>query len=456
MSKTKIEWASHSWNPITGCTKISPGCRNCYAERMARRLAGRYGYPKAPHHFDVRWRPERLDEPLKRKKPTTYFVCSMSDPFHKDVSLDYIHKIFSVMAAADRHIFQVLTKRPGRMLNFCQSKWYRDLLHNHGLNNVWLGVTAENQATADERIPLLLQIPAAVRFVSIEPCLSAVNMVKYLPSLIEGAHDDREREGLSSIYGVRLVQRRQEGSDMETLPVQGRRYSESEEIRGAHQSRARCLSERWLPPRNVHYRNRTAKTGGRSPHCMDGTQQLPDTQGVRTESQGWYQAEQPPCESGAGDTQREYPPCDLHLGQDSPCPSRDAGSEIDGRASVPDSQSVERKSNVTTRNGQEVRSKRGINPRRDLPQNLEASPRAYLDWVIVGGESGPGARPMMTDWAQDLVRQCRDAGIPVFVKQMGTWAARFAKYKNRKGADPAEWPADLRVREFPFERHFNE
>ncbi|MBC8445774.1 MAG: phage Gp37/Gp68 family protein [Chloroflexi bacterium] len=199
---TKIEWVQNpdgtqgkTWNPITGCTKISPGCRNCYAERMARRLAGRCGYPKAPNHFNVTLHPDRLDEPLRRKKPTTYFVCSMSDLFHEDVPLDSIHDVFAVMALAKQHTFQTLTKRPLRMLDVLSNaradvNWIvRCELARLGqdpvnitwpLPNVWLGVTAENQATADERIPLLLQTPSAVRFVSCEPLLGLMDLHQYL------------------------------------------------------------------------------------------------------------------------------------------------------------------------------------------------------------------------------------------------------------------------------------
>lgn len=174
---TRIEWVKNpdgtqgqSWNPITGCTKISPGCKNCYAERMARRLAGRAGYPEIPHHFDVTLRPDRLDIPLKRKKPTIYFVPSMGDLFHKNVPVGFIRRVFKTMAAADWHTFQVLTKRSERLSEFCRSPWYRNLRHIYGLNNVWLGVSIENPAYSF-RSHYLREIPAAVRFISFEPLL---------------------------------------------------------------------------------------------------------------------------------------------------------------------------------------------------------------------------------------------------------------------------------------------
>lgn len=173
---TLIEWVQNpdgtkgeTWNPVTGCTKISAGCANCYAERMARRLAGRYGYPEAPHHFDVTLHPERLEQPLRWQKPRTVFVCSMGDLFHENVPTHYIADVWNIMRQCPQHTFQVLTKRPYPMLSIL-SDW------NVVLTNVWLLITAENQAAADERIPLLLQIPAAVRGVSCEPLLGSLDL----------------------------------------------------------------------------------------------------------------------------------------------------------------------------------------------------------------------------------------------------------------------------------------
>lgn len=166
---SKIEWTEETWNPITGCTKVSPGCANCYAERMARRLAGRVGYPEAPHHFDVTLHPERLDQPFRWKKPRRVFVCSMSDLFHRDVPGYFLAHVFNIMLRTPRHTYQVLTKRADLMHDWCK--------HDYTPPNVWLGVTAENPRRADERIPYLLRTPAAVRFVSIEPMLGPVDLV---------------------------------------------------------------------------------------------------------------------------------------------------------------------------------------------------------------------------------------------------------------------------------------
>uniref|UniRef100_A0A6M3LIL0 Uncharacterized protein n=1 Tax=viral metagenome TaxID=1070528 RepID=A0A6M3LIL0_9ZZZZ len=184
---TKIEWAEATWSPITGCTPISEGCQNCYAKRMATRLKGRFGYPK-DDPFRVTFHPERLYEPLKWKKPRHIFVVSMGDLFHEDVEKEWLDTIFHTMACNPRHTFLILTKRPKNMLDY----WMGEIRipnappgwtikkagkpYSKVLDHIWLGVTAENQQRADERIPILLQIPAAKHFVSIEPMLSEIDL----------------------------------------------------------------------------------------------------------------------------------------------------------------------------------------------------------------------------------------------------------------------------------------
>ena len=174
---TKIEWCQETWNPVTGCSHAgSPGCDHCYAKRMAQRLKGRYGYPK-DDPFKVTSHPDRLDQPLKWEKPRRIFVVSMGDLFHEDVKYEWTDSIWSRMAKCPQHTFLVLTKRPERMSEFVSEV---GVFNYDVLPNLWLGVTAENQATADERIPILLQIPAAVRFVSVEPMLSEIWIQNYL------------------------------------------------------------------------------------------------------------------------------------------------------------------------------------------------------------------------------------------------------------------------------------
>jgi len=171
---TKIAWTNESWNPITGCTKISPGCKNCYAEYMARRLAGRHGYPKAPHHFDVTLHSNRLEQPLRWRKPRMIFVCSMSDLFHEDVPFRFIDRVFHTVELGRQHTFQILTKRPKRMLEYMASR-----SADFPLPNAWFGVSVENPDYL-WRIEELLKIPAAVRFVSLEPMLKPIQIFSWM------------------------------------------------------------------------------------------------------------------------------------------------------------------------------------------------------------------------------------------------------------------------------------
>jgi protein gp37 len=269
MNKTKIEWADATWNPITGCTKISPGCANCYAEKMSKRLAGRCGYP-ADEPFKVTIHPDKIDEPLKWKKPRRVFVCSMSDLFHKDVPMSIITYVLRMARSCEGHTFMILTKRPARM-----KEAIREMV-SWGMwpvPNIWLGVTAENQEQADKRIPILLDTPAAVRFVSVEPMLGPVDLCNFF-----------------TLSGCRI-------------------------------------------------------------NCPD-----------------------------------DYDICRLH--------------------------SFECKySHTSTR----------------------------LDWVICGGESGPGARPMHPDWARALRDQCQGAGIPFFFKQWGEWVPMGSEFGQPNSWSSRKW-----------------
>lgn len=265
MGVTKIEWCDRVWNPLTGCTPLSAGCANCYAQRMARRLAGRCGYPPE-EPFRVTFHPDRLDEPLRWRKASRVFVCSMGDLFHEDVELVWLEQIYKLMRAATRHTFFILTKRP-RKMQCLASRLMSKTRRVMGLpdwfapaDHIWLGVSCENQAMADGRVPLLVKCRAARRFLSLEPLLGPISLDQYDP----------------------------------------------------------------------------------------------------------------------------------------------------------------------------------------------------IDWVIVGGESGPGARDCNLDWIRSIVGECRQICVPVFVKQLGSrpldCRSRFffpLDLHHSQGADPKEWPKDLRVREFP-------
>lgn len=161
-TQSSIEWTEQTWNPVTGCTKVSPGCKHCYAEVMARRLhaMGASGYHNG---FKTTLHPDRLQQPALRKKPTVYFVNSMSDLFHPDVPFAFIDKVMEVIAATPHHTYQILTKRAGRMRQFFEKRAVPD--------NAWVGVSVEDRKYGLPRIPELLKIRAKTRFLSVEPLL---------------------------------------------------------------------------------------------------------------------------------------------------------------------------------------------------------------------------------------------------------------------------------------------
>lgn len=229
---TKIEWCEETWNPITGCSPISEGCQNCYAKRMANRLRGRFGYPE-DEPFRVTLHPDKLEQPLRWKKPRKIFVCSMSDLFHEDVNDEWLDRIFTTIRQCltykwygetwhpvIKHTFLVLTKRPERMKMFI-AEWlkqksdyansFKDLPSipmrsspaaklaameaKSFMPHVWLGVTAENQKTANKRIPILMEIPAMVKFVSVEPMLGPV-------SIMEACDVVLDNDDIPSVQGI--------------------------------------------------------------------------------------------------------------------------------------------------------------------------------------------------------------------------------------------------------------
>jgi protein gp37 len=363
MSQTKIEWATKVWNPVTGCTKVSPGCQNCYAERMAKRLAGRCGYLKE-EPFKVTVHPERLEEPLNWKKPQRIFVCSMGDLFHDDVPDEFIGEVFNTMVNAQwilGHRFLVLTKRPERMKRVIEEigdiiteqrkpKKMPDGTTRHTmtfsfpLQNIWLGVTAENQEKADERIPILLQIPAAKRFVSVEPMLGPVDLRPWIRRYYHGGKP-----------------RMKEGAYL-------------------------------LPPSKTGKSTLLQYAKQIDPNCVQRADRVyltTDYMSARMFAMGYPN----------GEAYRAIP--DLPLEDDPDCTEKGLSFQT--------------------------------------PQARITSMSApVLDWVIAGGESGPGARPMHPDWARSLRDQCQASGTPFFFKQWGEWLPNDQEYNCDPGGNDFE------------------
>jgi protein gp37 len=291
---SNIEWTDATWNPVTGCSIASPGCNNCYAMQLAgTRLqhhpsrAGLTKMVKGGKHVwtgEVRFNEQWLTQPLHWRRPRMIFVCAHGDLFHENVPWEWLDQTFDVMERADWHTYQVLTKRSAEMLAYIKHRYAGRTPPKH----IWLGVSAERQKEADERIPDLLATPAAVRFVSLEPLLGPIDLTHI------------------------------------RIPLAG-----------------------------ASYMTRSA---------LEATDNL---------------------------------------------------------------------------------NKGAATPGRDQ----------RLDWIILGGESGDGARPFDIDWARSILRQCKVAGVPAFMKQLGSnpysdgrpmHAAPRGKY-----GDPAGWPPELRVREMP-------
>lgn len=163
-TNSKIEWTEVTWNPVTGCTKVSPGCKNCYADRMAKRLQS-MGVERYSNGFDLTLQWDLIEQPLKWTTPKLVFVNSMSDLFHEDVPLEFIKKVFEVMNNCPQHNFQILTKRSKRLAEVADDLYWSD--------NIWMGVSVENQKYTS-RIEDLLSVPAYIRFLSVEPLIGPI------------------------------------------------------------------------------------------------------------------------------------------------------------------------------------------------------------------------------------------------------------------------------------------
>jgi protein gp37 len=196
MAQTHIEWTEMTWNPVTGCSKVSDGCKYCYAESFAKRLQG-MGVEKYQNGFNLTLHHDTLREPFKWKKPRVVFVNSMSDLFHKDIPLEYIQQVFSVMRQNPQHVFQVLTKRSDILRYYDNEGWLQ------WLHNIWMGVTIENERTMS-RIDLLRKTGARVKFLSCEPLLGPLRDLNLegIDWVIVGGESGRNARPLSEEWVI--------------------------------------------------------------------------------------------------------------------------------------------------------------------------------------------------------------------------------------------------------------
>jgi protein gp37 len=422
---TKIEWCQETYNPITGCTPISPGCAHCYAKRMATRLRGRYGYPaddpfRVTIHMD-RFNPNHNRHPFRIKNQSMVFVCSMGDLFHKDVPESDICRVFTTAISDTPHRFLFLTKRPDRMAEIVLK--YRAFQNNP---RIWLGVTVEN-ADYLWRVERLLQIPAAVRFVSVEPMLSEIDLTKYLnrgklqENKTKGACHEGERDGVyvSGCNGCVLNRPLREN-----LATQADVWEpEREQICCSFNTNSKggAVGIAAPPKGDVHAQRKEngdlCSSGG-----LDVPQPSRDSGGDGGQPQGRESEKQRSKQLGNRDETGKHPTC-----WQGAKGAREKGAirrekyqrqAETGRCSFNQGH-VGQPPNDSRSDGKALRCV-SDHDKRDMPaKDLEAP---SLSWVICGGESGPGARPMHPDWARSLRDQCVAAGVPYFFKQWGEWA----------------------------------
>jgi protein gp37 len=433
---TKIEWCDASWNPIRGCSMAkgseTGGCLNCYAARMCARGLPGLNSPTTGEPFAVmrdsgpRWTGKveliesALELPLHWRKPRRIFVNSMSDLFHESLPNEAIDRVFAVMALCPQHTFQVLTKRPERMVAYLTGgPWghieqrasetigtRREIPVEHlPLAHVHFGISCENQETADARIPLLLQTPAAVRFLSLEPLLSPVDLSKWLY--------DNTRSRVPGTDSIGLVQGYDEWRDPPHGEIRGRGNDAEPAPNFGNSGRAKLLSRGRLSQGDV-YGIGWKDEGVGSPNCLDGVEPFGHLGSDGDQPQERKQAGQPPRESGTGYQGRERHPFFQGTSpeEESSARSGQPYGEDDAIAGGRDPGALESQ-------GDESERDRG-SLRHNTVSGIGDSSSEILvgiHQVIVGGESGPGARPMHPDWVRSIRDQCVAAGVPFFFKQ---------------------------------------
>ena len=442
--ETKIEWAQSTWNPITGCSRVSKGCEHCYAERLAagrlRHHPSRSGLTDEHGRWNgvVRFNEKWLDQPLRWRKPRRIFVCAHSDLFHEHVPDEWIDRVFAVMAMCPQHVFQVLTKRPARMRDYLTNGMRERLLEGarppdfdfwYGglpLPNVWLGTSSEDQATADERIPHLMGAPAAVRWISAEPLLGPIDFSPWMGDnpVHEANRDRRDSTQRSSKWANPGTARR---VDMEDRPTQEKPMGWDSSHQEGHPS-----SNRQDPVEGVQAcqvdGQLEADINASTPTGLENVER-PDTGWPHDQSQERTQVGQQTLEPGAGHSFRATDSLGS-CSEDSEVrkPVRGAQSCCEANRG-----SGERNQKPEGSGGAAGVHSGGLQDR--IPNSIENRPqRKAISWLICGGESGPGYRPMDPDWARSIRDQCIRAGVACFIKQM---------------AGKVAIPADLMIREYP-------
>lgn len=476
---TAIEWTDETWNPIRAsshehgngwhCERVSRGCQNCYAEVINRdRFGTGLAYTRANRERVIIsiWG-TTLSAPLRWRKPRRIFVCSMTDLFGEWVPFELIDWVFAVMALAPQHTYQVLTKRPERMREYLVGR------RDWAIPNLWLGVSVEDQVAAESRIPVLLDTPAAVRFLSCEPILSMVDLTRFLSCEADCEGCRREILGSDSAGHVLGGSR---GSGLEARTgVQWEPAGSPADYLAGRSSTGGEGQRRWSSAPSVHGASRE-NAGLRASNRVDGAESRGHSEPDGSEPYRRGRDEQPSGEPRSDYEERERQTRAACAGQTGE--SEHARSKADASAGDRDSWTVRQPLRRPEGNRQDVRSIGRDDSEHRASREVDTHSR-LISWVIVGGESGPDiARPCDIGWIRGIVGQCKAAAVPVFVKQLGRrpyddiiaagWAAEARGYpphavpwvpdfganwaprlRSRKGGDPSEWPEDLRVREWP-------
>ena len=435
MDRTKISWADSTWNVVTGCDPVSDGCRHCYAARYANRGIGDFRVdnwddgPRYQRPFsEVRTHPDRLEVPLHWRKPQKIFVCSMGDLFHESVPFTFIHELWDIMKACPQHTFQILTKRPARMKE-CVDRIYS--LERMGWamgfwRHVWLGVTAENQEMADKRIPILMQISAAVRFVSCEPLLSSIDIRHYM--MDNPVYEKQTERGICISVGD------ERGSGD---PRRWNDLADSEEGMGSMEeggdqptlqdSEGGTRLQGILPSQNYDRRGESLCLGS---SASVAPLQRTDSGRTYSESQGRKEEAQSSGQSGIGHkfgTTDSCNPCSKSGSCLQPERDDELHGEIDGRPGCGDP--AEKVCGRGSKNNCQ-----GL--RNSIPDGFShCSRRQTLDLVICGGETGPGARLVHPDWVRTIRDQCLESNVPFHFKSWGEWIPDGQFYRSGREDD---------------------
>jgi protein gp37 len=469
--ETKIQWCHHTLNMWIGCTKVSAGCKACYASvstpvRVLRAKGEETWGADAERHETKEWARNLRRwnrEALASKERRRVFCASLADVFEDHQALpEKRARLWPELEAAVGLDIMLLTKRPENVLGMVPSAWLR-----RWPAHVWLGTTVEDQEQADRRIPLLLRIPARVKFLSCEPLLEQIDIRRYL--------DERGREGVSGTCVARLVRGTQRRDDLASHGVSRLELRTIDDVGVSAQSGGEHVGAERLSSGGV-LGFRDSEEGECAPDRVDGDKRPVDSDGHGDQPHRRREVQQRSDQFGIGVPFRECGTRD-HDSRSEVAKGRHRRPEFAGqalaRAGGGDPNSMVIQGNDPNAAGREVRRRAGEHIGDRARQELEAR---GIDWVIVGGESGPNARPFELAWARSLRDQCKATGTAYFFKQAGSnihhdgyqpaggWWPKGTRMENlpgdhgngwrvllkdSHGGDLAELPEDLRIREFP-------